>query len=57
MVGDLSLNAFACNGLLAKCLASSLTIAVFPPVDSYLVPALEVVATVIFECAVDTTDL
>ncbi len=57
MVGDLLLNAFACDGLLAEHLASSLTIVAFPPVDSCLVPGLEVIATGIFECVVDTTHL
>ncbi len=44
MVGDLLFDAFTCDGLLAKCLAGSLTIAACCTVDSCLVSGLEVVA-------------
>ncbi len=57
MVGDLPFDVFACNRLLAKHLAGSLTIAALLVVDSCLVSSLEVIAAGIFECMVDTTDI
>ncbi len=58
MVGDLSFNAFTCDGLLAKRLASSLTIMAYCTVDWFLLSSLSgCEVTGIFECMVDTTNI
>ncbi len=57
MVGDLLFDAFTHDGLLAECLASSLTIAVRCTGDSCLVSSLEVVVMGIFKCAIFTTNV
>ncbi len=56
MVGDLSFNAFTCDGLLAEHLAGSLTTVAHCTIDSCLVSGLEVVAVGIFECTIFTTN-
>ncbi len=60
MVGDFLFDAFACNELLAECLASH--VAGFNPTsaccfDSCLVSGLEVIMVGIFECALITTEV